>query len=90
MATLMLEKGADIRFLQAMLGHEELSITQIYTQVSIVKLKQIHTLTHPARLTLQGSAAEGEVVQARQDEQPPEPTEAALMQTLQAEAQEED
>jgi len=50
MATLMLENGADIRFIQAMLGHAELSTTQIYTQVSIVKLKEIHTLTHPARL----------------------------------------
>jgi len=50
MATLMLENGADIRFIQAMLGYAELSTTQIYTQVSIVKLKEIHTLTHPARL----------------------------------------
>jgi integrase/recombinase XerD len=46
----MLENGADIRFIQAMLGHAELSTTQIYTQVSIRKLKEIHSLTHPARL----------------------------------------
>jgi integrase/recombinase XerD len=50
MATLMLENGADIRFIQQMLGHAELSTTQIYTQVSIRKLKEIHTLTHPAKL----------------------------------------
>lgn len=49
MATLMLENGADIRFIQAMLGHAELSTTQIYTQVSIRMLKQIHTATHPGR-----------------------------------------
>ena len=49
MATLMLEGGADIRFIQAMLGHAELSTTQIYTQVSIRTLKQIHTATHPGR-----------------------------------------
>ncbi len=49
MATLMLENGADIRFIQAMLGHVKLDTTQIYTQVSIRKLKEIHTLTHPAR-----------------------------------------
>ena len=48
MATLMLEHGADIRFIQAMLGHAELTTTQIYTQVSIRKLKEIHTATHPA------------------------------------------
>ena len=50
MATHMLENGADIRFIQAMLGHEDLSTTEIYTQVSIEKLRQIHAATHPARL----------------------------------------
>lgn len=50
MATLMLEGGADIRFIQAMLGHADLSTTQIYTQVSIRQLKAIHTATHPGRL----------------------------------------
>ena len=48
MATLMLEGGADVRFIQAMLGHACLSTTEIYTQVSIQKLKEVHTLTHPA------------------------------------------
>jgi hypothetical protein len=46
----MLENGADIRFIQQMLGHADLNSTQIYTHVSITKLKQIHTATHPARL----------------------------------------
>ena len=49
MATLMLENGADIRFIQAMLGHAKLDTTQIYTQVSIRKLKEIHRATHPAK-----------------------------------------
>jgi integrase/recombinase XerD len=49
MATLMLEGGADIRFIQAMLGHANISTTQIYTQVSIRQLKQIHEATHPAK-----------------------------------------
>jgi len=49
MATHMLENGADIRFIQAMLGHTDLSTTQIYTQVSIQKLRQIHAATHPAK-----------------------------------------
>ena len=51
MATLMLEGGADIRYIQAMLGHVRLDTTQIYTHVSIRKLKQVHEATHPgARL----------------------------------------
>ena len=49
MATLMLENGADIRYIQAMLGHAKLDTTQIYTQVSIRKLKEIHEATHPAK-----------------------------------------
>ena len=48
MATLMLEGGADTRFIQQMLGHENLASTQLYTRVSIRKLKEIHTATHPA------------------------------------------
>lgn len=50
MATHMLENGADIRYIQAILGHSDLSSTQIYTQVSIKKLKEVHTATHPAKL----------------------------------------
>lgn len=47
MATLMLENGADIRFIQAMLGHAEISTTQIYAQVAIRQLQRVHALTHP-------------------------------------------
>ncbi len=50
MATLMLENGADIRFIQSMLGHSRLNSTEVYTQVSIRKLKEIHSVTHPANL----------------------------------------
>lgn len=57
MATLMLENGADIRFIQAMLGHANVSTTQIYTQVSIRQLKEIHTATHPARMARTGKVA---------------------------------
>jgi integrase/recombinase XerD len=48
-ATLMLENGADIRHIQVMLGHANLATTQIYTQVSIRVLKEVHNLTHPAK-----------------------------------------
>lgn len=54
-ATLMLENGADIRFVQALLGHVQLNTTAIYTRVAIRKLKEIHTATHPgARLRRRG------------------------------------
>ncbi|CDL86430.1 site-specific tyrosine recombinase XerC [Xenorhabdus cabanillasii] len=48
MATQMLDNGADIRHIQAMLGHEKLDTTQIYTQVAIGQLKKVHQQTHPA------------------------------------------
>ncbi len=48
MATLMLENGAGIRYVQMMLGHADIKTTQIYTQIHIQKLKEIHTATHPA------------------------------------------
>lgn len=47
MATMMLEGGADIRFVQAMLGHAHLSTTEIYTRVAIKKLKEVHSMSHP-------------------------------------------
>ena len=48
MATHMLEGGADVRYLQAMLGHAQLGTTAIYTHVAIGQLKAVHAATHPA------------------------------------------
>ncbi len=59
MATHMLENGADIRFIQAILGHAKLTTTEIYTHVSVDKLLQIHAATHPAKME-QGEAQEDE------------------------------
>lgn len=47
-ASVMLERGADIRFIQELLGHERLTSTQVYTRVSIAALKAVHARTHPA------------------------------------------
>lgn len=47
-ATHMLEGGADIRYIQELLGHAYAHTTQRYTRVSIRKLKEVHAKTHPA------------------------------------------
>jgi integrase/recombinase XerD len=47
-ATHLLEGGADIRYIQQLLGHEKLETTAIYTQVSIIQLQAVHARCHPA------------------------------------------
>lgn len=47
-ATLLLENGASIRTVQEILGHLALRTTQVYTRVTIRKLKEVHKRTHPA------------------------------------------
>lgn len=90
-ATHMLENGADSRYIQALLGHSNLSTTQIYTHVALAKLKEIHTATHPARLERPPRAgrAAGEAPKAN-----PSPIRAsaqdAILAALAAEAEAED
>ena len=69
-ATLMLEGGADIRFIQQMLGHADISTTQVYTRVSLQQLKAVHQATHPgARLE-------------RRERRPGPPTREELLEAL--------
>ncbi|PHV09789.1 site-specific tyrosine recombinase XerC [Chitinimonas sp. BJB300] len=55
-ATHMLDNGADLRALQLILGHAQITTTEIYTHVSIGRLKAVHAATHPAAHLRLGSA----------------------------------
>jgi integrase/recombinase XerD len=90
MATLMLENGADIRFIQQMLGHAELSTTEIYTQVSIRALKEVHARTHPAKLERSSSSTAGPAAPAAALALPVAASAADVLAALDHEADEED
>ena len=88
MATLMLEGGADIRYIQAMLGHAELSTTQIYTQVAIRQLQQVHANTHPGAM-LRDKSEQAEPEEPSSQSSQTDDAANALFAALDAEAEEE-
>jgi len=83
MATLMLEGGADLRFIQVMLGHAHVSSTELYTHVALRKLKEVYERTHPGALLARRDAAAADAG----DE---ELTQEELQEALAAEAAEEE
>lgn len=48
-ATMLLEEGVDIRYIQGMLGHASISTTQIYTQINMKQQRKILSTKHPRR-----------------------------------------
>jgi len=48
-ATCLLDTGVDIRFIQEMLGHSSINVTEIYTHVTVAKQKDILTTKHPRK-----------------------------------------
>jgi integrase/recombinase XerD len=68
-----------------MLGHAKLETTQIYTQVSIRKLKEIHSATHPAARLARAAKMDANVEASTSD-----PAREELLASLAAEAAEEE
>ena len=48
-ATLLLEENVDIRYIQTMLGHSSINVTEIYTHVAMSKQKDILESKHPRK-----------------------------------------
>ena len=90
MAALMLEGGADVRYVQQMLGHSRLETTEVYTHVSIRTLKAVHSITPPARLERTSAGKDAAQITPAAESNDEATTREELLSMLDVEAAEEE